>query len=604
MLYRKNNNYLKICFFITFLFITLDIFARAGGGGGDGFSGGDGDSGIIEFVIYLLYSLPFPYNIIVLGIFILLLFIFRKKIQQKSVLNKIPDHKKMRNDAAILNIRQNDISFNLDKFIKKVEIAFMEIQNAWMAQDLKKIRKFISDGVYRRYDIQIKMMKELQQENILSNIKINSINIVDYRPDGKFDVIDVAIHADMKDKFISNKIKKLNSGGYESFIEYWTFIKKAEFQNKDIYSNPNCPQCGALIIEIEGETGICPYCKSVINSGDFDWILCEITQADDYTFSKSLSYKQANLNNKIQSLFVNDEYFSIQQIEDKAANALLQYEIALALQNPAIARRFLTNTAFDDLLEKVKNRNKVLFNRLYLNDVSIISHWKKEKMNYIGIFAKKSFQRVEVNIEDNKENYTVIDPVVSSQSVIVVMCRNSDAKNPKGLLYVHQCPNCGGTLSDTIDINCPYCNAEVNSPDFEWIVDGVYSVEQYKQIFEDNEPDELLAFGVNKADDLLDVRDYAFNNTLIMFAIDGVFDNEERQFAVALAKKLGYNTDKIQSAIDLAMNKKLVLRMPENVKKQNKIIKLMEKAASANNNITAKESELLNYVRSNFGSIR
>ena len=400
MLYRKNNNYLKICFFITFLFITLDIFARAGGGGGDGFSGGDGDSGIIEFVIYLLYSLPFPYNIIVLGIFILLLFIFRKKIQQKSVLNKIPDHKKMRNDAAILNIRQNDISFNLDKFIKKVEIAFMEIQNAWMAQDLKKIRKFISDGVYRRYDIQIKMMKELQQENILSNIKINSINIVDYRPDGKFDVIDVAIHADMKDKFISNKIKKLNSGGYESFIEYWTFIKKAEFQNKDIYSNPNCPQCGALISEIEGETGICPYCKSVINSGDFDWILCEITQADDYTFSKSLSYKQANLNNKIQSLFVNDEYFSIQQIEDKAANALLQYEIALALQNPAIARRFLTNTAFDDLLEKVKNRNKVLFNRLYLNDVSIISHWKKEKMNYIGIFAKKSFQRVEVNIED------------------------------------------------------------------------------------------------------------------------------------------------------------------------------------------------------------
>ena len=85
MLFRKNNNYIKICFFITFLFITLDIFARAGGGGGDGFSGGDGDSGIIEFVIYLLYSIPFHYNICFMHFYFVAFYFYKKNTSKICV---------------------------------------------------------------------------------------------------------------------------------------------------------------------------------------------------------------------------------------------------------------------------------------------------------------------------------------------------------------------------------------------------------------------------------------------------------------------------------------------------------------------------------------
>ncbi len=67
-----------------------------------------------------------------------------------------------------------------------------------------------------------------------------------------------------------------------------------------------------------------------------------------------------------------------------------------------------------------------------------------------------------------------------------------------------------------------------------------------------------------------------------------------------LAKKLKYNPSKINSAIDLAKNKKLVLRMPDDSKKHPKIIRLMEKAAMADEKMTESEKEILNYVKSNF----
>ena len=38
---------------------------------------------------------------------------------------------------------------------------------------------------------------------------------------------------------------------------------------------------------------------------------------------------------------------------------------------------------------------------------------------------------------------------------------------------------------------------------------------------------------------LYDVRDYAFNNVMVMIAADGVFDEEEQKFAPQLAKKWG-----------------------------------------------------------------
>jgi len=597
---ERYSRIFSIAFLLLLLCLSADALARAGGGGGDGGGGGSGDGGLAELIFYILMMIPFPYNLIVIGIIIVIALLTRKKAKQASVMNKMPSPETMKDSSSFITYKHSNPQFSEEAFRKKVSVAFAGIQDAWMAQDMKRVRKFISDGIYQRFNVQFMMMKKLQQHNELSGIQLHTLTISDFRNDGAFEVIDVAIHASMTDRFVSKKIPRLSSGGYESFVEYWTFIKRSTAALNDIYENPNCPQCGAAIPEIEGETGICPYCKAVVNSGDFDWVLSEITQADDYTYSQSFGHKQLNLQFKIQKLFNGDEGFSVQKLEDKASNAFLQYEIALALRNPALARRFMRDDSYQKLTSEIQEAAPLVYNRLYLNDVTLISHWAEGNKNHLGFFIRKSYQRLEMKRSNPDELESIMDPVVRTQSMVIVLCRDAAAQAPKGLLYAHQCPNCGGTLADTTDITCPYCASEVNSPNFDWVVDGVYSLGEYKQRLAGDEPDELLAFGVDKADDFLDVRDYAFNNVLIVLAADGTFATEEEAFAKALAKKLGYNPSKIAPSIQLAKNRKLVLRMPDDPKKHAKIIKLMDKAAMADQQLTPAEAELMAYVHNNF----
>jgi len=111
------------------------------------------------------------------------------------------------------------------------------------------------------------MMKEIEQENIISNTKIHDLKLIDVQVDGNYFVIDIAIHASMNDRFVSKKYKNLNQGGIEDFVEIWTFVRKIQLsQQGDLYHNIHCPQCGAPIENLEGEIAICPYCKTILNT--------------------------------------------------------------------------------------------------------------------------------------------------------------------------------------------------------------------------------------------------------------------------------------------------------------------------------------------------
>ena len=176
------------------------MYASAGGGGG-GHSGGDGsgggDGGAIIYLVYwlfrLVFGLPFPINIIVFAIIIFVIYKVSKTYQANSGLNDIPGFNSNASTAYSSSLKQDKIpadflvknpDFETAKFKEKVRTAFMDIQQAWMQQDLSKVRKWISDGVYQRFHTQFMMMKQLQQVNEISNIQIQQIFIDDVESDG------------------------------------------------------------------------------------------------------------------------------------------------------------------------------------------------------------------------------------------------------------------------------------------------------------------------------------------------------------------------------------------------------------------------------------
>ena len=603
----KHSARYKLFLFTILLTSSLGIYAAAGGGGGghSGGGGGDGDGGAIIYLVYwlirLIFMLPFPLNIIVLAVVVFAIYKASKSYQAVSGLNSIPsmnsnraDFISNRADKITDDFKAKNPDFDLVKFKDKVRTAFMQIQDAWMMQDLSKVRKWISDGVYQRFNTQFIMMKAIEQVNEMSNINILQTYIDDVEIDGEYDIVHVGIQYSMYDGFKSAKYEYLNDGGPLQALEFWSFIKKSGVKEKDLYHTTNCPNCGGDLPADGGETAKCPYCSTITYLGDYDWILAEITQPDDYYNSNSKYEKQGKFSKKIREQIGEKQDFSLQLLEDKASNGYMQMMTALVLKKPEIARRFVSDDLYNKLETQIKSEPKFVFNRLYLNHVTSFDYFREQEKDNVVIALKRSYQKIK-NTDSDKPEF---GRNILSTNEVLVMSRDTGAGKPRGSLYAHSCPNCGAPIKDTTEINCTYCQAQLNSTKYEWIISDWMSADEYAQFKKSGNVAFAIDKNIDDLDDLFNVRDYALNNVLMMIAADGRITNQEMKYVNTLAKKWNYDLTKIQGFLSLAQNNKLVVRMPQDAKQKQKIITMMEKAAALDNDISVEEKQLLEQVKS------
>jgi Tim44-like domain len=366
---------------------------------------------------------------------------------------------------AVAELRKIDPSFDLEAFRAKARRAFLKIQQAWSARDISQARVFISDGIYQRYTTQLHMMRLLEQENLLSNIQLHMVQPVTSRIDGAYQVLDVKITAAMEDRFICHLDRDLDQAGDGIFTEYWTFIRKlsARGSSHDLTSAANCPSCGAALPPSMGEICRCEHCQVMINSGEFDWVLCEITQADDYGRG---SFDFANPVSGLAELRQEAPDFSQALIEDKASNAIMQVLSAISADQMPQVRRFLSDEIYQAL---VMNRPQPPFaySRLYLNEVSLLNVTRTEKRHRLRLGLVLSRQRIR---RFSNRQIELEDDGITQTQILMDLERDISAAPPAGALYQHQCPCCGGAIADTTDTRCVYCGSELNSPSYEWIV--------------------------------------------------------------------------------------------------------------------------------------
>jgi predicted lipid-binding transport protein (Tim44 family) len=577
---------------LAFFFISPELFARAGGGGNYGGGGGDNDSGGIFLIIYYIFMLlPFPINIIavviVIGVF---LYIGRKKkikMDQKSIFNNIPSGSNQSGKGT--NQKEIPLKYaNSGDIKQKIEHAFIQIQKGWQNQDLSKVRKFISDGVYQRFTTQFTIMNILEQKNVISDLKIHDITIVNSHEENEYAIVNAAVHATIVDQYQSAKYPQFNQGGSDTFVEYWSFIRKKNVAAaKDLYFSSNCPKCGDSLPDDGGEVAKCNSCGTLTNSGEYDWVLAEITQTVDYNANGFKN--EGSVAKKLLEVYKKDPTFSIQMMEDKASNAFLQILTAKTKSKAELARRFASDQYYTRLESEVKSDSDKAYVRLYLNHVDLVNGYTKDAMDYLVFNIKYTKQQLKL---DNGKG-TLLDHAPYSLHKVMVMTRASNAAPAKGQLYAHSCPNCGGPIEDTIDTKCSYCGEALNSPNFEWIVDNVYDSQEYKQLKSQLNVTMVTNANPEDTEKLFKVRDYAFNNILIIMAADGVFNEEEKKHVHDLAKQFKYNEAQVSGWVTLAEQKKLSMIWPFEKEDKLKVYAMMEKAAHADNHLHDTEEKLL-----------
>jgi hypothetical protein len=282
----------------------LLAFARAGGGqsfggGGGGFGGGGGSFGggggfgggglLLPFLFFGGGGGGFFF-------FLFIIFALWQVYRRMSIRNPMqasnwgPAYAPMAQMRSTLTedlatLQAKDPNFNQQMFLDRAQAAFFALQKAWMDRNLEPARVYMSDGIYHRWKTQIDAMIAAHKKNMLDNLVIGGVQIVKVQTDPNFDTVTVRIDASAADYEVddttANKVI-YGSRQNQNFTEYWTFIRSGSARTKagEGAEVTQCPNCGAPLSI--NESGVCSYCKATVTSGQFGWVLDNITQASEW----------------------------------------------------------------------------------------------------------------------------------------------------------------------------------------------------------------------------------------------------------------------------------------------------------------------------------
>ncbi len=461
----KRATYKIVIALLPAMLFALDVMARAGGGGGRSRSGGGGGGSYHSSGGYHSYgggsggggSLSggeIVLVLVVIGIVVIYNYYKNKGGNEAG-------------SQAYVAPSTPAASFPEGLTPQKVENSFRTIQDAWQNKNLKDARKWISDGVYQRYTAQFAMMNKLSQVNKLSNIQVRGLRLAKVNSDGKYQTADVAISFRMDDRFISDKYPQFN----ESFVgdeatEYWTFIRRGDVQaDKDLYNTTNCPNCGAPFETEMGEISRCSGCGTLTNSGAYDWVLSEITQEDDYSPNNSMVKDQ-----QLAALTQHDSLFAVQRVEDVASNVFMQIMEVLTGDSDKKLSRFADKDTAASILAVKKQSGGFIFDRLYLNDVSLTHYDTEGERLNLHFDLTATYQRVRAN----GAKLELMDGDMAPHSFSITLSRNlKSLQTPeKETVYSYECPSCGAPYNDTTDDVCTYCGEPVIDLDKNWVLTG------------------------------------------------------------------------------------------------------------------------------------
>jgi uncharacterized tellurite resistance protein B-like protein len=295
-----------------------------GGGGGSGGGGGGGGDGI-GYLIYWLIRLAIEVPLVGVPLLIVVIVLFIQgsrrgwwKHQERTIRRSRPGRRANASRASAAVLRERDSEFDEARFLARVSVAFGKAQKSWCEQDLEPLRPFVSDGVFERFSLQIEEQIEDGWRQEMKGLSTESLGIVHVESGTHFDTITVRIpfRADIhrldraSGKKISGSTLKKNR-----FVECWSFVRRrgAKTSPGDGLIEGVCPNCGAPLSI--NQSARCDSCECLARSGEYDWVLTEITQESEWSTESESTIPG------LAAYLERDPGMSVQLLEDRASVA-------------------------------------------------------------------------------------------------------------------------------------------------------------------------------------------------------------------------------------------------------------------------------------------
>ena len=447
-------------------------FSGGGGGGfsssrssGSGFqgssrSGGGGDGSVLAFLVPL-------------GVVLLVMFLSSQQasaqLQGRGIRRGRRLASQRSREKGIEQIRATDPGFSQDGFYHRTGQGFLHLQEAWSNQDLAPVRHFISDAVHERFSLQLAEMRRRGVRNIMENVFVEENTIAQVDVDAQFQTITIRIRASAVDYEVDTAGKRVSgTGAPDSFAEYWSFVRRpgAQTTEGDGLLEGNCPNCGAALQL--NQAAECESCGAKVRSGQYDWVLAEITQESEW---------QANQHREVPgfaTMAAADPAFSLQHLEDRASVMFWRRIAAFQSGKTDPLRKMAREeycAALESELRPDSEGMRIVPTEAAVGSVETAAIVCAEPVDKALLDVHWSCGQ-ERRMPDGSRRPRA---TVSFRSCFFLLSRNHGVTgNADEALSSSHCPGCGSPTMAGVANACEYCGAVLNQGDQDWVLDGVY----------------------------------------------------------------------------------------------------------------------------------
>jgi len=477
---------LRVCLPALPLLLTCAAaWGRAGGGGGfpgdsspSGGLGDDSDGG--EFLLDFLLMLAFDYPVVgvpLLVIVVVGVLMSHNQLRRgtpwagegrmtRVVAGGVQAMERSRLDAALAAIKARDAAFDPQLFLDRSKAGFLKIQQAWSAQDMRPARPFISDGVMERFSIQLEMQQAQGLRNQMGAVNVLDAQIVEAESDAHFDTLHVRLTASAVDTMVRLADGQPVDGaaGAQTFVEIWSFLRRRGTQSLQRQGPIDgfCPSCGAALAI--SDAAQCSSCKAWINSGQYDWVLCEITQLSAWAVRGGGEAVPG-----FRELAQHDPSLSTPFLEDRASVAFWRWQRALA-QGNAKALLPVATAEFCQTWSVAAQSALYRCRDAAVGAVEVRALQAGETMDLAHVAVRWSGRPDGANGA----------PQLREQ-VFVLGRRSGVHTDQDAGLSSCRCPNCGAPPSSRDVAACEYCATPFNDGSRNWVVTQILPFSAWQQ---------------------------------------------------------------------------------------------------------------------------
>jgi hypothetical protein len=356
-------------------------------------------------------------------------------------------------------LRRNDPAFDPAAFVERTKAVVARVNEAWLKGDMSPARRVISDGVFVRFKTQLGLLKADGLRNVMVDWRVVAADILGANADALWDTVHVKIVGEARDADVPLSLsdadarKKAGSSRLSQYQEVWSFVRRRGKHSKAGVPalQGQCPNCGAEMPL--SEVVKCDYCQAIVNSGEHDWVLAEITQPEEWRAEPAVGDIDG-----LADLRARDPSISRQELEDRASVAFWKWIEARRTGKTDKLARFCVNPPTD--------ADAATALGLQISKLSQVAVGSAE------LVLVESGPDLDQAVVEIRWSASVDGAEPETQQHALTLARSPAAKSKRGLSSL-DCPVCGGQLANSDDVTCSYCGATLSGGKHEWSLLGV-----------------------------------------------------------------------------------------------------------------------------------